>query len=118
MKTWILSGELGLFRIEGYNCMANCNSSYRAGGVAVFIKDTLQCVGHRSVSLSSADCLFLNIKCESSHVSFLCLYRLQFININTFLEEIESLLVHENTDNMLILGDFNINTFQVTHDSD
>lgn len=118
-EIWIIDSELSLYEIDGYFSISKCNTSYRAGGVAVYVKDSFEdSTSHKCFTMSSADCLILQLKVGSSVVSFLCLYRLIFVNVSTFIAELEAILINERVENLIALGDFNINTLLDTPESD
>lgn len=64
-EIWIYKSECDHFSLDEYNLIANCNESYRAGGVAVFVKKNVQTYSCMCLNLSSADVIVLNVKIDS-----------------------------------------------------
>lgn len=117
-ETWIHEQELGRFCLDGYDTYANCNESYRAGGVAVFLKKTLVVTEVKCVDMRSADCLFLSLRWGNDTLSFLCIYRLQSIPSRVFVDELEMFLSQSRSENILIVGDINLNILESSPDVD
>lgn len=42
-ETHIYDHESTLFSLNGYNHFANCNNSYKCGGVSLFVKCNIKC---------------------------------------------------------------------------
>ena len=106
-ETWISSAEVGEYKLDDYTFFANCNDRYRAGGVALFIKSSLN-FEVSSVKFSSADIIKLTIQLGSKKFTFILIYRLQFYSVDVFLNELNELLVHDKSKHRILLGDLNI----------
>lgn len=97
-----------LYSIDCYNLHANCNNKYRAGGVAVFVRNYLNAVINTDYSLNSADILSVDCNIGGLKLSILCVYRLHSVNISEFVVEFNSILSAVKSKNVLVLGDINI----------
>lgn len=98
--------------------VANCNESYAAGGVAVFVSQKLIGYDIKKISLESADCI--NVSCGISGVRycFVCVYRLHKCTVNVFLDEFLGFLESLTCKNIILIGDFNINILADSVDAD
>lgn len=108
-EIWIYESECSSFNLPNYNFEACCNDSYRAGGVGVFIHNDLAKSSLQCFNWSSADAIILDIKLNKQVWSFLCIYRFHNANITTFCNDLDNLLRSINNNNIVMLGDININ---------
>jgi hypothetical protein len=108
-EIWIKDQELANFSITGYKLFANCNNNYRAGGVAVYVSDGLNVKINNDFNLKTADLLSIDLYFPNFKVTIVCVYRLQSFNIDVFLDEFDSVLIRIKSNNLLVLGDMNIN---------
>jgi len=106
-EIWIFSDEVNDFKIPDYSFYALPNNSYAAGGVGVFCKNSLDCPAEYC-ELVSADVMKILCKIGSEEYCFICCYRLQLFSINFFNNELDNLLLNEKADNLVLIGDFNI----------
>lgn len=107
-EIWIMSHEESLYKIEGYNMFLNCNEYYRAGGVAVYVRDPYHCSDvDRCSGVRSADCLRLT--CHTDNVDFvlLAVYRLHGTPKAQYLTDIEQLIKDCDGRHLIYMGDIN-----------
>lgn len=91
---------------------ANCNESYRAGGVIVYISSQLRVISYEPVDMSSADVLKISLLFDidetSRSLSIVAVYRLHAFPVRLFLEQIKDCLINSNDRNLLLVGDINL----------
>lgn len=116
-EIWVYEDFISDFLIPGYNLFANCNSSYRSGGVAVYIKNGLKCCSSNFVS-PSFDALKVMFKLNDIEFSAVVIYRNHKYTKETFVNEFSSFLNQEKSSNCIILGDINIDILVSCHVSD
>jgi hypothetical protein len=106
-EVWINSDELNLYKIPDYKMFAQCNNTYRAGGVICYVLDSV-CVTETNVtSMRTADTLLLDIKINKHYFKLFCIYRIQHFSEKDFITELETYIDHF-TCNTIMLGDINI----------
>lgn len=106
-EIWIFDHELNYYNLPNYECIGCCNNNYRAGGVCAFYDSSLQCVSE-AISLNSADVLKLSVSLNNYNYIFVCVYRLQFIPISSFICEFSNFISKIKNQNVIIVGDLNI----------
>lgn len=111
-ETWIYPTELYKFKIAGYRMFTNCNTNRKSGGVAVYIRAPLfkNCEVTR-FHMSSCDMLRVECNINDQTYVFLCVYRLHNNNLfskNIFLNQLDDYIDREYGENLIILGDMNI----------
>jgi hypothetical protein len=106
-EIWINEDELNLYKLPGYNTFANCNNTYRAGGVLCFVKEDIN-VSRIDLDMETADSLLLSITLEHSYFNLFCLYRLLNFSEISFINELSTVLQHLKN-NTVYVGDININ---------
>lgn len=106
-EIWIFSCEIDDYKLQNYNFYANSNDSYCAGGVGVFVRDMYECEVKRC-SLPSADIIKISCSICNEMFDFICVYRLQSLSIQVFIEEFSTYLRNVRAGNLILLGDFNI----------
>ena len=73
-ETWIYPHEEGLFRVPGYKSFFFSNATYRSGGTALFVKDTITC--HQiDTNYSSCDACLVELVIEGYTIQILGVYR-------------------------------------------
>ena len=96
----------------GYNISFTSRSKQRGGGVAFLLKSKLQFVEIKPQGrYTSFEWHGIQICGSNSKYRLLCIYRKQKISMIVFLEEFEhflSLFCTNTTDEVIILGDFNV----------
>lgn len=103
-----------LYQINDFEQFAVCRHDRRGGGVIIYVRNNW--LGERqSITINEAEVLLLSI--ESAHASFIicAIYRPPDKNIGTFLGELQHLLTTlEKRDNIILVGDLNIDTYSTT----
>lgn len=107
-ETFIYDYEIENYKINNYSIHANCNNSYKSGGVVVFSRNDVECVV-TNASFKSCDILRVDTTVDGQNVTFVCVYRLHCCTVNFFLNEFTSYLCKIKSKNLLIVGDMNIN---------
>lgn len=106
-EVWIYQNKLSNYNINGYTLYGNCNESFSAGGIVVFVKNDLLCDCNK-IESTSADILSIHLLLNNNWFTLICIYRLQFITNNIFLDELENILKVKKDKNLIVLGDINI----------
>lgn len=112
-EIWIYSHESSYYRLPNYNFIACCNDDYRSGGVGVFINQNLTVSSFHCYNWTTADVLILNVTLGRHDWTFICIYRFCNKPVNSFCVDIEELLLSINNNNIVILGDININLLNI-----
>ena len=103
--------------IPHYNFLHN-DSPTNAGGVGLYIKDTLQFRLRDDLSLNLPNCedLWIQIKCKMSDIILAVIYRHPNKKISSFQNKICDRIssLESNKSNYVICGDININTLENT----
>src|SRR5436190_15186656 len=95
-EVWISSDEVSLYSIPGYKTYANCNDTYRSGGVMCYLSEEFT-VNKIDVNFTTADCLLLEVKRSSNfHLNIFCSYRLHHFTEMSFIDELNENLVKIN----------------------
>jgi exonuclease III len=115
-EVWIGSNEVNFFNIEGYCLFSKCNDTYAAGGVLIYIDETISKVKIKDYNMKTADVLFINIQVGNLLFTLGAVYRLHKYSKIEFLKEFEVYIKDCNC-NCIIMGDFNINTLVNDTDS-
>lgn len=114
-ETKLNSNSSANISIPNYNFL-RYDSPSCAGGVGLYIKDTLQFHVRHDLSLNLPQCedLWLEIKCKSTDIVIGVIYRHPKKEILSFQTEIYSKLAKLETEklNYIIAGDININTLE------
>ena len=72
-ETWLYSGEISHFNINNYTAFHHCNDKYRAGGVSVYVHDSLvSCTSTTFLELMSFDCVHVKVCLGDYCVEFFC----------------------------------------------
>lgn len=110
-EIWINTEESNFYKIPNYNLYTKCNDSYRAGGVAVYIKDTLSNVQNIHLNCYTADVLLISFEFSNQTFHVLAIYRLLFHSIELFINEFEDIFTNnlKRYKNLFWVGDVNIN---------
>ena len=113
--------EITNAHIEGYNLASKyCRKSRRQGGVSIFIQEALS---YTNIELAKFcndfDIEVCAVKLQSStfKIYVLCVYRSPTGNISYFLSALESILnqLYNNSTNIIMCGDININYLDNTN---
>jgi exonuclease III len=117
-EIWITNVEIDFYKIPGYNLFCHCNESYRAGGVAVYCRDSWPvCDVTPLTDIKSADCLLLTCVVGDARLSVLAVYRLQSFTIDHFTHDLEHFLsTCRSLKNFIIASDSNINILLDTNE--
>ena len=110
-EIWIYSDEIEHYYLPGYKFHAIRNDTYPSGGVGVFVKAKFNC-DVCSISMSSADTIKITVTLGNELFRFVCIYRLLSQPINDFLTEFAQYLTTEKIQNLILCGDYNLDTLQ------
>lgn len=110
-EIWVNSNEINFYRIKGYNVFSKCNETYRAGGVAVYVRDCYQCCSVRERDdVKSADCLQLDCRVNDlDSFTLLAAYRLHSSSPVQFLADMDVVFKELERLNIVYVADGNIN---------
>lgn len=106
-ETWISSSETCDYHLDDFSFHANCNDHYRSGGVALFIRSSMD-YEVSPIIFSSADVIKLKVQFGRIKVCFILVYRFHFVSVNLFLSELNDFLAADKSNNKILLGDLNI----------
>jgi hypothetical protein len=113
-EIWINSNEASLYEIPNYKMHVKCSDDYRAGGIAVYLKDTLVDISNIQFEAQTADAVLVSFRFMEQQFHVLALYRFGFLPINLFNNEFEKKFMNKDKDfkkfsNLFWIGDLNIN---------
>ena len=117
-ETWLTS-ELNhitaLVKDYGYKLLHRRKNRLKemGGGVGILVKLNLTCKQTKSETYSSFECTQAKLVLENKKVvTLVCVYRLLFISVVTFLEEFVKLLevLITSRDSIILAGDVNVHT--------
>lgn len=109
-EIWINDDETDQYSLTNYNMFIKCNNTYRAGGIAVFVSNQITSIPLDIENKITADYIHLQITLSCQlQIDILAIYRLQEFPINTFTNELISILSLINSSNLIVIGDLNIN---------
>jgi hypothetical protein len=84
-EVWISQSEVGYYNLPNYHCYANCNETYRAGGVVCYVNNALHHSG-QTVVAETADLVQVTVNLGTGRaLSILGIYRLHAHSITSFL---------------------------------
>lgn len=116
-EIWIEEYEMQNYSLNGYSLYANCNSTYRAGGVAAFVNNNIRCTA-LNLNLRTADCLLLRLVTDWYDIYVLCVYRFVSGDCDEFVIELSKFLKSKRFPNIIIVGDINIDILNLPSSSD
>ena len=113
-ESWTYSFNEGLFKIAGFRGFFRSNDGYRAGGVAVFVRQNITATRARDYRVNNCDALTVDLSMGRTRLSVTAVYRSPSESVSDFLTFIEDDLptITSNmspTADCLIIGDMNIN---------
>lgn len=108
-EIWIKESESHFYEIPNYNSFIKTNENYRAGGVKVFVKTNVKVLSNVSIVCQSADFLKIEFKFNNQIFCLLALYRFHFMPREIFLEDLSKVLDNSKKNNIIYIGDININ---------
>lgn len=106
-EVWIYENELDIYKIDGYHHYANCNDSYRAGGIVVYVKDGIN-VNHDKLNFISADGLKLYCTINNTNICVLAFYRFTGVSADIFVRELSHALDQIIDECVILTGDINV----------
>lgn len=104
-EIWIYSEESKYYKIQGFNPFFCCRNDNRSGGLAVFVNNSFDFVEIYKPMLTSES---LTIHDAGLNICLVCVYRSHNFTINEFNSEFFPLLGELNFDNIVLMGDLNI----------
>lgn len=115
-EIWINSNESQFYEIEGYNLKTKCNDEYRAGGVAIYVKNSIDIIECLTVPMVSADVLNIKINLFDQICNILAVYRTHLYAKEYFINELEQFYNANNNlrnlMNIIFIGDINIDLLE------
>jgi hypothetical protein len=110
-ETWLSSANSDVsIAIPNYSIIrADRDGNQRGGGVAVYVKNTLDVKRRQDLMVSEAESLVLEVNNGNRKLNIVSIYRPPAGNIQTFLSSLEGLLINGiDRRESLLLGDYNI----------
>lgn len=115
-EVWIGSDEVSLYQLDNYKVYDGCNNTYRSGGVVAYVRDNLSC-NFKVYKLKSADLMSVCFNIGNVEWCVVCVYRLQFIGVKVFIDELSDVFNKIKTNNVVIVGDMNLNILSLDNDT-
>ena len=106
-EIFIYDNEVENYKINNYVAYANCNNSYKSGGVMVYSRSDIKCE-YSLVNFNSCDILRVNTTINNHKIVFICIYRLHSCSIKIFCDDIANYLNKIKSKNLILVGDINI----------
>jgi len=120
VETWLYSYEESMYPLQGYVGFYQSNDDYRAGGVAVYVRENLySSLIEVNRSFVNCDAVAVNIKLNNEHsISCIACYRSPtpaVSDVDAFLaEDLPNILGHDYRGDVIFLSDSNINLLSPT----
>lgn len=108
-ETWLYSSIEDQFHINGYNVVFLSRDGERGGGVAIYISEDLSYAEGRKIH-NNYFILEVIIKAGPFSVNVICVYNPHIDNAMKLFDDLEMLYSLHYKSNLVIVGDFNINT--------
>ena len=119
-ETWLHNDiESALVQVDNYNFVRVDRTGRRGGGVGIFVKSSLNFEILASMSLDCIEYVWIKLLIKDKIIILWTIYRPPNSELNQFFEHIEDVLtnIYAKYDNIICLGDFNINFLSVTNAS-
>lgn len=113
-EIWIYDYEADNYNMKNYTFHTKCNNNYRAGGVGVYVHDSIEQFSILTHCFDSADCLQIDATFSGEPFSFICFYRFHFKTVTSFISELKIFLTSVKSKNLILIGDFNIDILSDT----
>ena len=119
-ETWLESNNKDYFKLKGYSVFHLTRTSRTHGGIAVFVKSDIKVSRIHELSFINDDIEILTIELAlmNKKYNILTIYRPQTKHhrIMEFIDIMNEILINPNikNNNMIILGDLNINLLEYT----
>ena len=111
-ETWMNSGDVEDFEMDGYELVYVNRKNKAGGGVAIYVDNGLKFKvldDMTTVVDNLFECLTIEVCMERGrNIIISCIYRAPGTSIDVFTEYVESMLVSKNNKTIFICGDFNI----------
>jgi hypothetical protein len=122
-EIWINNDEAGFYSIAGFDLFLNANDSYRAGGVAVFVKKGyVTIIEEEKPLIQSADMLRIKFIFNGEIFNLLAIYRLHNYSINLFVNDLQDYFMKTEKNsvqgNFILMGDSNIDILDESQEID
>lgn len=115
-EIWINSNEVQFYEINNYTLKSKCNDEYRAGGVAIYVSNSIDIVDTSNVQIITADVLQIEIKILNQFFHIFAIYRTHYYTKEYFVNELENYFAINNNlkhlKNVLFIGDVNMNLLE------
>lgn len=108
-EIWITDEETSLYQLDGYSSFFACNNEYRSGGIVIFVSNVLTPLSHCKPKVRGADMCMVDVKLGPRQFKVIGIYRLHSVHKSVFIEDLDLFLGTILTDDLIVLGDFNIN---------
>lgn len=116
-EIWIYSHEIQNYKLNSYNLYANCNDSYRSGGIAIFLHEHYKATSFSVFNFNTCDIVTMTVSLESYDFNFICIYRFHG-KVDEFLIDLESVLhTYGKSQNTILMGDLNIDLLDECRDT-
>jgi hypothetical protein len=108
-EIWIDECECPLYQIPGYKMYSCCNENRRSAGLLCFVKNCwVDVVVRKELKGDFSDYLKLDLEIKNIKLTLIGIYRFHD-NVTEFLNEFSRIMSNEKSQNLIILGDININ---------
>ena len=120
-ETWITKDNEGSCNIEGYHSYHTTRKGGRGGGVSAFCHNSLntQYIQQGSIINNTVESCMVQVINKEHNITVLGIYRPHSDVIQNFTEEVERLLLNNTNpcQNVILIGDFNINLLDINNAS-
>jgi len=110
-ETWFKPGDAQFMNIQGFTLYNSDRVGPIGGGVAVYVKDTINIKVNSAVSTYMFDILCLTGQGTDCKRDIILVYNSNSANLPLTLRELECVMSRANRNPTLIFGDFNVNLF-------
>ena len=123
VETWLYPELGGHLRLDGYKAFFNSNPSYRAGGVAIYVKRNIPCHEVTLPDGLDCDCCIVELRLPPTTLRLAAVYRSPTAtnsDARSFVDNGVSVILHNlrRLDDALLMGDMNFCLLEPTNLTD
>lgn len=110
-KSWLQESTKNLYNIPGYSALHSCRGDVGKGGVSLYYKRNHTLIDYETIYDHNCNIIRATLQMKGSKYTILAVYRpppLTNLNMEPFLNRLESLFESFKTHKCIMLGDLNI----------
>lgn len=107
-ETNIKDCDEALFQNKSFETITNNRKNKRGGGIMVMVNKKWNIKNSKKITFSRAEAVQIDIENEKEQIQILAVYRAPQGNIAEFIDDIDNWIKVENSKNLIITGDINI----------